>query len=96
LLLDGADDTIQTRKVVTKGVEMRMEYSVTDMIQNLEDAGCDSDTITAFVDDMEKGKTAESIKLLNRHRQSLLDILHSDQRQIDCLDYLIYQIKKQR
>jgi DNA polymerase III delta subunit len=73
-----------------------MDYSVTDMIQNLEDAGCESDTITAFVDDMKKGKTAESIKLLNRHRQSLLDILHSYQRQIDCLDYLIYQIKKQR
>jgi hypothetical protein len=72
-----------------------MDYSVTDMIQNLEDAGCDYDTITVFVDDIKKGKTAESIKLLNRHRQSLLDILHSDQRQIDCLDYLIYQIKKQ-
>jgi DNA polymerase III delta subunit len=73
-----------------------MDYSVTDMIQNLEDAGCESDTITAFVDNMTKGKTAESIKLLNRHRQSLLDILHSYQRQIDCLDYLIYQITKQR
>jgi hypothetical protein len=75
---------------------MWMEYSETDIIQNLEDAGCDSDTITAFVDEMKKGKTAECIRLLTRHRKSLLDILHSDQRQIDCLDYLIYQINKQR
>lgn len=65
------------------------------LIQNLKDAGCDAQIITAFVDDLESGKMMEGLKLLVKHRRSLLDALHKDQKQIDCLDYLIYQLKKQ-
>ncbi|MDE6387211.1 MAG: hypothetical protein K2L82_05305 [Lachnospiraceae bacterium] len=63
------------------------------IIQNLVDAGCDRDTITAFVEDIHEEKIAEGLKLLATHRRSLLDDLHKEQRRIDCLDYLIYKME---
>lgn len=35
------------------------------------------------------------IKSLQCHRCCLLDKLHEEQKKIDCLDYLIYMLKKQ-
>lgn len=64
------------------------------IIQNLRDAGCDGDTITAFVADIHEQKIAEGLKLLAAHRRSLLDDLHKEQKRIDCLDYLVYKIEK--
>lgn len=66
------------------------------IIQNLEDAGCDCDTIAAVLNDFANGKTLCGIKRLEKHRQILLDDLHENQKQIDCLDYLVYQIKKDK
>ena len=34
----------------------------------------------------------DQLRLLATHRASLLDQLHVSQRQIDCLDYLVYQM----
>lgn len=64
------------------------------IIQNLKDAGCDEDTIQTFVEDLREEKVAEGLKLLAAHRRSLLDNLHKDQKQIDCLDYLVYKLEK--
>lgn len=33
--------------------------------------------------------------VLRKHRSSLLERLHKSQKQIDCLDYLIYQIEQE-
>ena len=44
----------------------------------------------------EAGNTKEQLRLLYRHRAALLDRLHQDQKQIDCLDYLIYRIQNIR
>jgi hypothetical protein len=74
---------------------MLINYAETDVVRNLEDAGCNADIITTFIDYMREGKTVESVRLLKQHRQCLLDVLHKDQKQIDCLDYLIYKIKKE-
>lgn len=64
------------------------------IIQNLKDAGCDNETIHSFMADLQAGKKICGIKRLEKHRQKLLDLMHQEQRRIDCLDYLIYQIKK--
>ena len=64
------------------------------IIQNLKDAGCDSETIKKFMADLQKGKEANGLKRLAEHRRNLLDSLHREQKCIDCLDYLVYQIKK--
>lgn len=62
---------------------------------NLQDAGCNPETITAFLEEWKAGKTTDALKLLATHRRSLLEEIHKGQKQIDCLDYLVYQMEKQ-
>ena len=35
------------------------------------------------------------IRLLRRHRQSTLDMIHKEEKQISCLDYLVFQLEKE-
>lgn len=62
--------------------------------QNLVDAGCDSVTISDFfgIDGTDKSK--KQMTLLRNHRKKLLNNIHKAQKEIDCLDYLIFQIEK--
>lgn len=72
-------------------------YGIQDaMIQNLKNAGCNSKTIQGFSEKLKMECYEEGIYLLELHRRTLLETLHSDQRKIDCLDYLVYQLKKNR
>ena len=64
--------------------------------QNLLDAGCGSDTVQQCMDLIKKQESAELLRLLSRHRRELLDTVHQSEKRIDCLDYLIYQIEKQK
>ena len=73
---------------------MRENQPIEAIIQNLKDAGCDSDTIEKFMADLQKGKEANGLKRLAAHRKNLLDSLHREQKCIDCLDYLVYQMKE--
>ena len=73
---------------------MSVNESSESIIQNLKDAGCDSETIENFMADLQKGKRANGLKRLAVHRKNLLDSLHREQKCIDCLDYLVYQMKK--
>lgn len=66
------------------------------LIQNLKDAGCDEDTIQAFMEDLQCGKRIKGTQLLERHRRHLLDALHQDQKRIDCLDYLLFMLRKEQ
>ena len=65
-----------------------------DVIQNLKDAGCGKDAIDSFMGCYRGGEIVRGLRLLSDHRQSLLDQLHAEQKRIDCLDYLIYQLKQ--
>lgn len=62
------------------------------ILQNLIDAGCDDKTIARF-------KSCKSLKdalrILEIHRCTLLDRSHAVNKQIDCLDYLVYNLKKE-
>ena len=64
------------------------------MITNLTDAGCDDGQIERFMSLIAQGKTKEGLALLATHRKCLLDCYHAEQKKIDCLDYLIYAMKK--
>ncbi|MDE7156702.1 MAG: hypothetical protein K2O02_01870 [Lachnospiraceae bacterium] len=66
------------------------------IIQNLKDAGCSREIISSFMEDIRDDRTEEGMKLLTVHRRRLLDELHKEQKKIDCLDYLIYKMKKQK
>ena len=63
-----------------------------EKLQNLIDAGCDEKTITVF----ENCKTVkDELRLLEKHRATLLDRSHEVNRQIACLDYLVYNLEKE-
>lgn len=66
------------------------------ILRNLKDAGCESETVTLFLQLQKNGKTGDQLCLLARHRKKLLDGLHSEQAKLDCLDYLICQMKKEQ
>ncbi len=73
---------------------MNSEYE-RSIISNLRDSGCGEDIIRAFVEDFHGKKFSEGLKLLEAHRRVLLDELRKEQKRIDCLDYLVYKIKRE-
>lgn len=62
--------------------------------QNLIDAGCDEQTTEQCMTLVKEENIVGMLPILSTHRLSLLDSVHTGQKQIDCLDYLFYQIKK--
>lgn len=66
------------------------------ILRNLKDAGCDAATIQKFLQLQKGGKQQEAFQLLSLHRTSLLDQVHISQHMIDCLDYLIYAMEKNK
>ena len=63
--------------------------------QNLQDAGFDADTTRQCMALWQARQCAQMLQLLAAHRASLLHAIHSSQYKLDCLDYLLYQIKKE-
>lgn len=64
------------------------------LIQNLKDAGCCEKMIRDFMECFDEEDIDHQIALLELHRDDLLDNVHSEERKISCLDYLLYQIRK--
>ena len=64
------------------------------LLDNLEDAGCDSSFVERFLALERSGQYRELLRLLSDHRRHLIDCLHREERRIDCLDYLVYQLEK--
>lgn len=65
------------------------------LLQNLQDAGCSDEMIQRCFSLMRTQQTSLLLIQLERHRKTLLDSVHTGHKQIDCLDFLIYSIKKQ-
>ncbi|MFQ9924066.1 MAG: hypothetical protein ACLRVU_11160 [Beduini sp.] len=61
--------------------------------RNLEDAGCETQTIETFLNYRETETLQKQILFLKCQRCGLLEELHQAQKKIDCLDYLIYILK---
>ena len=78
-----------------------------DVIQNLKDAGCDHKIIKCFMEYMAQDDFNGQFRLMKEQRECLLDRVHKtkhlskdlfcpEEKQIDCLDYLVYQIGRSR
>lgn len=63
--------------------------------QNLVDAGCEQEIVQQCMELAQQKKTGEIKRILARHRRTLLDALHANEKRIDCLDYLVYNMEKQ-
>lgn len=66
------------------------------LLRNLKNAGFDEDAIQRFLGLRKDGRIQEQYKLLSIQRASLLDQVHVSQHMIDCLDYLVYSMKKEK
>ena len=65
------------------------------VLQNLKDAGCSPDIIDRFMICQDAGKTKDSLRVLATQRAALLEEVHASQFKLDCLDYLIYKLRKE-
>jgi hypothetical protein len=81
------DKKIQLEKLIEYGSEEAI-------IQNLKDAGCSKDVIECCISCLNNGRKEELLRRLESHRKGLLHKVHEGEKQIDCLDYLVYQIDR--
>ena len=63
------------------------------VLQNLKDAGCTDEMVEKFMDLQANEDEEQQIRLLSSHRKQMLEELHREEKRIDCLDYLIYQMQ---
>ena len=66
------------------------------LVQTLADAGCEESLVQQFLQLWQAGHLHQSICLLCQYRAGLLGQIHQDQKKLDCLDYLLYQLKGKR
>lgn len=62
--------------------------------QNLIDAGCDTQTTERCMVYVKEKRCSDILPILAQHRADLLVTVHIGQKQIDCLDFLIYKLEK--
>ncbi len=65
-----------------------------DLPTALRDAGCDMQTAERIMALDGRQATREELRLLKDQRRRLLADLHTAQRAIDCLDYVVSIIQK--
>ncbi len=64
-------------------------------MENLIDAGCTPEIVQQCMTLAQQQENDALLRILSRHRKSLLDTVHQNEKRIDCLDYLIYKLEKQ-
>ena len=65
-------------------------------MQNLKDAGCNEKELADICRLYSAGQMRDVARALRRHRLKLMEKLHESQRQVDCLDFLVYRMEKGR
>ena len=80
---------------------MKLEQSICygsrqAVMQNLFDAGCSKDMIDDLMKQLAEDDMESLLQMLEKHRACLLSMVHQKEKQIDCVDYLVYQIKRSK
>ncbi len=70
--------------------------NVSGILQNLKDAGCDKSVIESNFEDKQSSLSKNQKTMLIKYRKNLLEELHTVQKKIDCLDYLLYKFEKRK
>lgn len=64
-----------------------------NILQNLKDAGCDRKIIEEFFKLTNAQQKEAALRLMAKHKATLLKALHENRKKIDCLDFLIFSLK---
>ena len=67
-----------------------------EIIQILEDAGCTTAFIDEYLETLDEGTTKEQLRLLIGQRCRQLECVHTEQKRLDCIDYLRYHLQKEQ
>ena len=73
---------------------MNIYNSEQEIIQNLKDAGCDNKQIHKLIELYKQGSKDKIYKILEKHRKNILNKVHKNEKQINCIDYFIYQMER--
>ena len=66
------------------------------VLQNLKGAGCTDEMVEKFMILQDNDDEEQQIQLLSGHRKHLLEKPHREEKRIDCLDYLLYQMQNKK
>ncbi len=61
----------------------------------LNDFGCDENKKLNILSCNESNDIQGMIRLLRKHRQSTLDRIHKEEKQISCLDYFVFKLESE-
>ncbi len=59
----------------------------------LADTGCNKELIKQFEACRSSGRQKEQLRLLGDYRHLLLERIHAEQKKLDLLDYLVWNVK---
>ena len=62
---------------------------------NLKAAGCNAEIIREFFSYEKEDGSEKQRALLEEHRKTLLNHVHTEEKKISCLDYLIFQLDRE-
>lgn len=65
-----------------------------ELVMNLDAAGLDPKAAAYYLSLQKAGKASEQLALLSAKRESILENIHKEEKQICCLDYLVYRMRK--
>lgn len=78
----------------SKGSE-KMAFMRKQLGEYLNDAGCSKKETAEIMQCYAKHDIQQMIQLLHMHRKATLDMIHTEEKQISCLDYLVFQLEKE-
>ncbi len=73
---------------------MAKRITLEEIEQNLSAAGIKGESKKLLTELWEKGESKELVKYLIEKRSLILDQIHIREKQINCLDYLVYSLDK--
>lgn len=74
---------------------MKDYQNIEELVRNMTDAGCSESTIACFCDCVSQGDTKESLCILERRREELLNEIHKSRSCIDFLNRVFFSIKEE-
>lgn len=75
---------------------MQQATNMNDWLCNLQELECSDEMTMQIVDFVQNNDVNKAAELLRRHKRVLLDELHNAENKVDLLDFLLYQLKKQK
>lgn len=72
-----------------------MDFIEKQLEECLSDIGCSKNEKAEILKCYDENDMQQMIHLLRVHRKVTLDTIHTGEKQISCLDYLVYQLEKE-